>query len=95
MKFRLAGVCVILILFWNPVMSQNRNGAAPDFVTGQYAGSIGYFSIGTGYDIFKHNARVSAHFGTVPKSQGGLLNIVTGKIFFVPKTFRVSEYQTT
>ena len=73
------------------VQAQDRNRAAPDFAVLQYAGSIGYFSAGAGYDIFKSRWRVSAHYGSVPAVQGGPLRIITGKLFFEPVAVNVSE----
>lgn len=55
----------------------------PDFATAQYAGSIGFASIGVGYDV-KARSRISLHYGYVPASLGGTLNIVAGKYAFVP-----------
>ena len=83
----------ILIIFAVslPALAQNRNGALPDFAVVQYAGSIGYFSLGTGYDIFKSRWRVSAHYGTVPSARGGPLHIITGKLFYEPLSVSVSE----
>lgn len=62
----------------------------PDFVTIQYAGSIGYKSLGVGYEL-KDRARVSAHYGFVPASRGGILHIVTGKYLFTPITIEQSS----
>jgi hypothetical protein len=42
----------------------------PDFVVGQYAGSIGFISLGAGYDIFKNNLRVDLLLGYVPGFTG-------------------------
>ena len=47
--------------------AQDRHWTHPDFLETQYAGSIGYLSGGIGYDILRNHARVSAHFGHVPK----------------------------
>lgn len=69
--------------------SQKKNWAVPDFGVAQYAGSIGYFSIGAGYDVFKSNARFSMHYGIVPKNVGGELNVISAKVFFKPASFTV------
>lgn len=71
-----------------------RKAIAPDFLVIQYAGSIGYLSGGTGYDIFHNRGRVSLHFGSVPKAQGGPLNILTGKFFVEPWTLRLARRTT-
>jgi hypothetical protein len=68
-----------------------QSSIAPDYIVIQHAGSIGYFSGGAGYDIIKGRAHTSLHFGTVPKNQGGPLNIIAGKLVFVPWTVRLSD----
>ena len=74
-----------------PVRSQERHWSHPDFAELQYAGSIGYVSGGLGYDILRNNARISAHFGHVPKWKGGTINIFATKFFYVPSVHQVSE----
>jgi hypothetical protein len=56
----------------------------PDFGVVQYAGSIGYFSAGMGYNVFKSKGRFSAHYGFVPANQGGQLQVLSSKLIFVP-----------
>jgi len=74
-----------------PVLSQGRKGMNPDFLQSQYAGSIGFLSVGVGYDIFKERARVSISYGYVPKVYGGPLNVLATKLMFVPAVYRLSE----
>jgi hypothetical protein len=71
-----------------------RSNVSPDFAVIQYAGSIGYLSGGVGYDIFQNRGRVSMHFGSVPKSEGGPLNVIAGKIIGEPWTIALSERTT-
>lgn len=71
--------------------SQWKNWALPDFGVIQYAGSIGYFSAGLGYDVFKSKARFSTHFGYVPKKQGGNLNVLAIKLLFKPVSLRLGN----
>lgn len=80
---RLIVLCVFLIQGFL-CQGQSRSALRPDFAVLQYAGSIGFLSAGLGYEIFNQRARISAHFGHVPKRHGGTLNVVTGKIFFKP-----------
>lgn len=47
-----------------------RKWYAPDFVTAQYAGSIGFLSAGAGYDILHGKANVDILFGVVPRFTG-------------------------
>ena len=71
--------------------SQRKNWAVPDFGVVQYAGSIGFVSFGAGYDVFKSKARFSMHYGFVPSTKGGPLNILTLKLFCKPTSWRLSE----
>jgi hypothetical protein len=64
----------LLILYSFLANAQGKNEVSkwyvPDFVTGQYAGSIGFISVGTGYDIFKQKASVEFLVGYVPGFTG-------------------------
>ncbi len=82
---------LLLIHITYGCFSQQHNRALPDFGVVQYAGSIGYFSAGLGYDIFKSNARFSLHYGIVPPNVGGRLNIVSAKLIFKPVTFDLGK----
>lgn len=54
----------------------------PDFYAVQYAGSIGLASVGTGWDLFHNQVRLSTHFGHLPRAQGGELNTISLKMMF-------------
>jgi hypothetical protein len=84
-------IAILLLIFATAtVMAQDRS-AAPDFAVVQYAGSIGYLSGGLGYDLFQNRGRASVHFGSVPRSEGGPLNILSGKIIGEPWTIAITE----
>jgi hypothetical protein len=70
---------------------QERHWSHPDHLVLQYGGSIGYFSGGAGYDVFKNRARASVHYGYVPEGLGGNLNIFSGKLIFIPRSWQLSE----
>lgn len=65
----------------------------PDFVTAQYAGSIGVVSAGVGYEILKHKANADLLFGYVPSSLAGErpLRTVTLKFTAEPTKIRLSK----
>lgn len=67
-----------------------ENKYVPDFVTMQYAGSIGFLSLGAGYEVFGDKAMVSLQYGYVPETKGGQLNIISGRLLFKTGTVRVS-----
>lgn len=68
-----------------------KHGAIPDFGVVQYAGSIGYFSVGAGYDIFKDKGRMSLHYGYTPPAKGGPLNIIATKFFYEPFIINITD----
>jgi hypothetical protein len=82
---------LICLAFSNAAISQESHWTHPDFVEAQYAGSIGYISGGAGYDILRNRARVSLHFGHVPKWKGGTMNIFATKFLYVPAVYQISE----
>jgi hypothetical protein len=83
------GLLLLLMILTSPLFGQRAQWAVPDFAVIQYAGSIGYFSAGMGYDVFKSKARFSTHFGMVPRNRGGQLNIISMKLFFKPVTLTI------
>src|SRR5690349_8681129 len=91
MKRSIIFFCLLLTLVVNRSHAQKRSPLLPDFAVAQYAGSIGYLSGGIGYDVLRNRGRVSAHFGSVPRSQGGPLDIFCAKFFVEPWTIAMSE----
>ncbi|CAG4994177.1 hypothetical protein DYBT9275_01337 [Dyadobacter sp. CECT 9275] len=67
-----------------PTKAQPLKWLIPDFATVQYAGSIGWLSVGTGYDILKDRARLSVQYGYVPEPKGGPLHILSGSFVYEP-----------
>jgi len=63
----------------------------PDQVNLQYAGSIGYFSGGIGYNLLNEKATLSAHYGYVPKNKGGWMSIFTAKFEYKPFAINIKE----
>lgn len=80
---------ILLTLLSHWVVSQRLHWAIPDFATFQHEGSIGFVSTGLGYDVLKSNARFSTHFGIVPLKHGGMVNVVSMKLFFKTATLTV------
>jgi hypothetical protein len=71
-------------------IAQQKSQAIPDFVVTQYAGSIGYASVGLGYDI-THKTRASLHYGFVPETKGGNLHILSTKFMYSPQVIELNE----
>ena len=63
----------------------------PDQVETQYAGSIGFLSIGAGYHLFNEKAALSFHLGYVPESLGGEMTILAAKFEYKPFTIKIKD----
>ncbi|MCU0422694.1 MAG: hypothetical protein MUC81_07760 [Bacteroidia bacterium] len=59
---------------------------------GQYAGSIGYFSIGVGVTSKKQKAHHELLFGHTPKEFGGPLDKLTYKYSWYPFSIKLSKH---
>lgn len=81
----------LLSLLSMPTFAQERPAALPDYATLQYAGSIGWLSLGVEYDTFRERGRWGIKYGYVPKSMGGELHIVSASLFYEPLKVRLSE----
>ena len=63
----------------------------PQQLNVQYAGSIGFLSVGAGYNFFKEKTALSFHAGYVPKSLGGELTILAIKFEYKPWAIKVKD----
>lgn len=87
---RAIALLFIIILSYSSTVAQDKeHWAVPDFFVIQHAGSIGFFSAGIGFDVFDSKGRFSTHFGTVPFNRGGIVNVLSTKLFFKPVTTTV------
>ncbi|MGV3509329.1 MAG: hypothetical protein ACO1N7_08580 [Sphingobacteriaceae bacterium] len=86
--------CIVLIfsVFFTLFAKGQDSLLIPKHISIQHAGSIGYLSIGAGYDLFR-NKRGSLEFvyGHVPKSKGGPLNIVSIKFAYRPFEVKITD----
>lgn len=77
---------IILFVCIGPLTAKAQSAdpkPSSNFIVAQYAGSIGYASLGIGHD-FNSRMRLSLHYGHVPLSKGGPLDILATKFFFSP-----------
>ncbi len=74
-----------------PAQKKWLRAIRPDEAQLQYAGSIGFVSVGAGYHFFKERTTLSAHYGFVPQSLGGDLSIVALKFQYRPWSIRLGE----
>jgi hypothetical protein len=87
----------IILLFILPLLSLStfaqrtfKQRITPRHVGIQYAGSIGYASVGFGYDLF-NKTELSFHYGYVPEVKGGELHIVALKFQYKPFNIRLNK----
>lgn len=85
----------LLCLFSSTVKGQAIKKLTPDHAMIQHAGSIGYVSVGVGYDLFKNNrGNLDFIYGYVPKSQGGTLHIASTKFAYRPLQIKLKNAAT-
>jgi hypothetical protein len=72
--------------------AQKLKSLIPDAATVQFAGSIGFISVGAGYELF-HNKRGNLDFtyGYVPASKGGTLHIIATKFAYRPFKIKIKD----
>lgn len=77
------------------VHAQKLKVLIPDEAILQYAGSIGYFSAGAGYEAFENKrGSLSFHYGYVPEDKGGELHIATVKLAYKPWRISLKDWGT-
>jgi len=87
LRKRLIFKAVTILLFSYQVsfaQSSFIKALRPDQIGIQYAGSIGYYSLGVGYNLLKEKSTLSFHYGYVPEVKGGELHIGTVKFDYKP-----------
>lgn len=85
---------VIGSLFFG-LRSNAQQFLVPDELIIQHAGSIGYFSLGAGYKLFKNErGNLDLLYGYVPASKGGSLDILTAKFVYKPFVIKVNKVGT-
>jgi hypothetical protein len=79
------GLILTLLLLAQDILAQRsfKQMITPRHLGLQYAGSIGYMSVGLGYDVSK-NTLLSLHYGYVPEVKGGELHIAALKLQYNP-----------
>jgi hypothetical protein len=71
-----------------------KHSLLPDHLKLQFAGGIGFLSIGAGYSNKKQWLETDVYYGYVPKSIGGVtIHSLTGKLSVFPIKFNFKNYQ--
>jgi hypothetical protein len=79
-------------LFFVSQLANAQKFLVPDEAILQYAGSIGYLSVGGGYKLFKNErGNLDFLYGYVPASAGGRLHIITAKFSYKPFVINVNK----
>jgi hypothetical protein len=86
--------CALLLLaISSRTSAQTFKFLVPDEALVQYAGSIGYFSGGIGYELFGNKkGNLDLLYGFVPGSKGGVLHITTAKFSYKPWSIKVKDW---
>ncbi len=87
MKINKIFIPIISLIFLSIIFSQdsipikNRAWYVPDYVKAQFAGNIGFFSVGIGYQTFHNHVHSELLYGYVPASisKAKQINIITIK----------------
>ncbi|MHA4895939.1 hypothetical protein ACXZ1K_14400 [Pedobacter sp. PWIIR3] len=84
---------MVLLLLSLGLKSSAQKFLIPDEAIVQYAGSIGYLSVGAGYDIFGNKqGNINLNYGFVPRSKGGSLHMLTAKFAYKPFVIRIKDW---
>ncbi len=94
-----ASVVTFIIIFCSCISSlvnaqrvNTRKWYSPDFVVAQYAGSIGFLSIGTGYTMLNDKATIDVLFGYVPNFTGSKsIRTITLKFTGIPMKVAINK----
>ncbi|WP_432714039.1 hypothetical protein [Pedobacter sp.] len=76
----------------NKAAAQVPEILVPKDIVIQHAGSIGFFSVGIGYPVFKNKrGSLDFNYGYVPESRGGQLHILSAKFAYRPFKIQLAE----
>lgn len=86
MKAWLAIFCFLILSVCAPAQSEkHRAGIIPHHAKIQYAGSIGFISVGAGYEFAKKKLQGDFFYGYVPEKIGGIkIQSITTKLTWIP-----------
>lgn len=95
LNFKYIILFFLLIAFKADVRAQKLNFLIPDGAVLQHAGSIGYFSGGISYDLFKNKkGSLDFMYGYLPESKGGSFSTVSTKFKYRPFEINISKNLT-
>ena len=95
MKAWLSIVCILML----PVGAwaqpeKKKTGVIPHHIKIQFAGSIGFISVGTGYEFAKKKLQGDFYYGYVPEKIGGInIHSITAKLTWLPVSIQKNDYK--
>jgi hypothetical protein len=87
----LAGIFITLCLYCSTANAQRIKSLIPAYAKVQYAGSIGFISLGLGYGFLKNRINTEIMYGYVPATKGGPLDIATFRLICNPFAFNLTQ----
>ncbi len=95
MKAELVIFCMSMLSVCSQAQSEkNKSGVLPHHVKIQFAGSIGFISVGAGYEFAKKKLQADLFYGYVPKQVGGInIHTVTAKLTWLPVSIRKNDFK--
>lgn len=86
-------VSILLLFIGITLSAKAQKFLIPEDAIVQYAGSIGYLSVGAGYELFGNKrGNLDINYGFVPESKGGALHIFTAKFAYRPFVINVGNF---
>lgn len=93
--FNITPILLLSLLGSAQSFAQKLKFLIPDAAITQYAGSIGYFSVGAGYEILKDKrGYLDFNYGYIPASKGGELHALTVKFAYRPFEIKFNDWAT-
>lgn len=86
-------ISIILLFLVININAKAQKFLIPEDAIIQYAGSIGYLSVGAGYELFGNKrGNLDINYGFVPESKGGALHILTAKFAYRPFMINIGNF---
>ena len=86
-------VSILLLFIGITLNAKAQKFLIPEDAIVQYAGSIGYLSVGAGYELFGNKrGNLDINYGFVPESKGGALHILTAKFAYRPFVIKIGNF---
>ncbi|HLO36897.1 MAG TPA: hypothetical protein VK173_00260 [Lacibacter sp.] len=96
MKAWFAIICISILPVGTMAQSEkSKTGILPHHAKVQFAGSIGFISVGAGYEFAKKKKlHVDFFYGYVPKKIGGInIHTITGKLTWIPVSLQKGDFK--